>query len=255
MKSFDHKSGQYIKIDDAEIYYEEIGKPDGHVILMLHGGLGNIAHFNNILPYIPDKFRVIGIDSRGHGKSTLGSKELTYALLQEDIEYILNILGINRLSIIGFSNGGTISYRIASCATFKIDHLVTIGAPWNNKHLEHILPSFSKLNVEEWIKQSPNDYKEYQELNPERDINRIFKFCINLALDKNSSRPGDIVKNINCPILAIRGDKDFVVSQDNIEELSRLGKNTSILNIRDAGHEAIIDQPEMVARAILNLIN
>jgi len=157
MQSFDHKSSQYVKIDDAEIYYEEIGKPDGPVILMLHGGLGNIAHFNNILPYIPDKFRVIAIDSRGHGKSTLGSKELTYKLLQEDVEYILNILDINRLSIIGFSNGGTIAYRLASFTKLQIDHLITIGAPGNNKHLEHILPSFSKLKVEEWIRQSPND--------------------------------------------------------------------------------------------------
>lgn len=82
MRSFDHISGKYFDIDDAKIYYEVIGDKKNPSLLFLHGALGNIEDFNDVIAELPDKFRIIGIDSRGHGKSTLGSKELTYELLQ-----------------------------------------------------------------------------------------------------------------------------------------------------------------------------
>ena len=255
MKCFDHKSGKYAEIHNAKIYYEEIGDNDQSVLLMLHGGLGNIEHFNSILPYIPEKFRVIGIDSCGQGKSSLGSNKLTYKLLQEEVEYILQILNIKRLSIIGFSNGGTIAYRLAAFTQLQIDHLITVGSPWNTKHLEPIMPAFSKITTQEWISQSTNDYEKYQELNPDANIDKIFREVMNLALDKSrDSRPNDNVKNITCPLLAARGESDPIISDAHIEELSRLVKNTSILNIPSAGHEAIHDQPKFFADKLLKFI-
>ncbi len=75
MRSFDHISGKHFDIDDAKIYCEIIGDEKNPALLFLHGGLGNIEDFNDIISELPDKFRIIGIDSRGHGKSTLGSKK------------------------------------------------------------------------------------------------------------------------------------------------------------------------------------
>ena len=72
MRNFDHISGKYFKIDDSEIYCEVIGDEKNPALLFLHGGLGNIEDFNDIISELPDQFRIIGIDSRGHGKSTLG---------------------------------------------------------------------------------------------------------------------------------------------------------------------------------------
>src|SRR6476620_10807921 len=114
MHGFEHHSGEYITIDDAEIYYEILGPEAALVLLVLHGGLGNIEDFNDVISKFIDKFKIIGIDSRGHGKSTLGSHELTYELLQKEVEIILHHLNITKLTILGFSNGGIIAYRLAS---------------------------------------------------------------------------------------------------------------------------------------------
>ncbi len=103
MNSFNHTSGQYFKIDDAEIYYEIFGDENKPILLFLHGGLGNIEDFNNITSAFANKFRIMGIDCRGHGKSTLGSKKLTYELFQNDIEIILKHIKINNLSIMSLS--------------------------------------------------------------------------------------------------------------------------------------------------------
>ena len=46
---------------------------------------------------------------------------------------MLESLNINDITIIGFSDGGTISYRMAIESTIRIKKVVTIGATWNIK--------------------------------------------------------------------------------------------------------------------------
>jgi len=62
----------------VKIYYKEVGNPDKPVLVFLHGGLGNIEDFNSVVPLLGDAFRIIGVDSRGQGKSSLGVEGLTY---------------------------------------------------------------------------------------------------------------------------------------------------------------------------------
>jgi pimeloyl-ACP methyl ester carboxylesterase len=255
METFKHNSGAYIYIDDAKMYYEEIGDKSLPLLLMLHGGLNNIELFNPILKELPEQFRVIGIDSRGHGMSTLGSCELTYQLLQEEVEKVLEHLGISELSILGFSNGGTIAYRLAAFSNLKIKKIITIGSPWSTKHVEHIIPIFSKLTVEDWKKQCPSDYESYQILNPKANIEQLFSKVIRLALDRSPmGRPNESVQNILCDVLAIRGEKDPIVSNESLLELCKLVKNASMLNIAGSGHEVITEQPRILAKKVLSYL-
>ncbi len=139
MKVFDHASGHTLKVRDAEIYYEEHGNAVDPVLLFLHGALGNMEDFNGIISEIPaNKFRIVGIDNRGHGKSTLGTDELSYKLLQEEVEAVLKHLNIRRITVVGFSNGGTIAYRLAAFSNLDVEQLITMGAPWSSQHVEHL---------------------------------------------------------------------------------------------------------------------
>jgi pimeloyl-ACP methyl ester carboxylesterase len=248
MRSFDHSSGKYINIDSAKIYYEIIGDESDPVLLFLHGGLGNIEDFNDVISALPDKFRIIGIESRGHGKSTLGSQELSYELLQHDVEVILNYLNINELTIIGFSNGGTIAYRLAALGNLKINKLITIGAPWCTKHSEHLREAYSKLTSESWKEFCPSDFQSYIRLNPQPEFEALFRQAMKMALDTSTTgRPNEYVQNISCSSLIVRGENDPVVSNSDIFELSKLIKNSHLLDIPSAGHEAFQDQHELFA--------
>ena len=64
-----------------------------------------------------------------------------------------------------------------------------------------------------------------------------------MALDKSAAgRPNEWVKNISCPLLIVRGENDPIVRSSDVMELSRLVKNSSVLNIPSAGHEAFKQQ-------------
>lgn len=239
MNHFNHQRGRYLRINKAEIYIETLGDCTKPKMIMLHGGLGHIQQFNGIVPSLLKNFYLVGIDSHGHGKSTFRAERLSYEFLQLEIEKVLKTLGIrDNMSILGFSNGGTIAYRLAAFSKLKIDRVITIGAPWHNKHLKHIMPAYEGLTVTDWRKQCPKDYQDYVTLNPEPNLENLFHHLKMLALDTSSkSRPNSYVKNIHIPIRALRGENDPIVREEHLKELRERAPNVKTLTIPKRGHE------------------
>lgn len=89
MATFNHQDGHHVETDGARIYYEEQGDRHGPALVFLHGGFGDIETFNAITPQLGKRWRLIGIDSRGQGKSTLGGAALSYKRLQQDVEAVI----------------------------------------------------------------------------------------------------------------------------------------------------------------------
>jgi pimeloyl-ACP methyl ester carboxylesterase len=251
MSGFQHKTGQYITIENAKIYYEETGNKEGEVVVLLHGGFSNIEDLNSITPALADKYRIIGIDSRGQGKSTLGHPTLNYQLMQEDTEAVLKELDIDEVTVIGFSDGGIIGYRMAISSNVRIKKLITIGAPWCVDDVRATQEIFDRKTPESWKNEFPETYETYMRLNPEPDFDKANKAILGLWQDESDiNYPNEKVKEINCPVLLVRGDQDQLFSRKSIVQLADLVKNSHLLNIPNAGHAAHEDQKEIFLIAL-----
>ena len=214
-------------------------------MLLLHGGFGSIEDFNGLLPALSGDFRVIGIDSRGHGRSTLGSKTLTYEEIQKDVLSVLKHLGIGAISILGFSDGGIVAYRLASMTSLKVEKLVTIGADWQppSGSVREIL---SRVTADSWKGKFPESYAAYQKNNPEPDFDAFTRSLVRMWLDSGASGyPNAAVSKISCPLLIVRGDDDHLVPLEAVTELRGRVSNSKLLNIPFAGHVAFDDQRDM----------
>lgn len=251
MKLFDHKSGQHIEIESAKIYVEKIGNPSKEVLLLLHGGFGNMEDFNTIIPKLEKEFRIIGIDSRGQGKSTLGNKTLSYEIIQKDIETVLQKLNINKLSILGISDGGIVAYRLACFSSLKIEKLITIGSRWNSENVLENREILEGVTAKGWKKKFPEMFEKYQKLNSNPDFNKLTDSLIAMWVDQETSGyPNEKVKNIKCPTLIIRGDNDPVIKRKFVFELSELIENSALANIAFAGHVVYLKQMEILMKTI-----
>ena len=245
MIKFDHTSGKHIEIDTAKIYYEETGQADKPVLLLLHGGFGNIEDFNTIIPKIEKKFRMIGVDSRGQGKSTLGNKKLSYELIQADIEQLLKHLRIDELNIIGFSDGGIVGYRLATFTNLKINKLVTIGSRWHKNNVTETKGILSAVDAKKWKEKFPEMVAAYEKLNPEPDFHKLCKEVVDMWLNEKSY-PDENVKSITSDTLIIRGDKDHLIKRNFIFDIAELIKKVNLSNIPFAGHAVHADEPEVL---------
>lgn len=256
MKTFNHNSGRYFEINGVNIYSEEIGNRDKPVLLMLHGGFGDIEDLNSIASYLVEGYRIIGIDSRGHGKSTLGSEKLTYGQIQSDIEEILKQLNITTISIIGFSDGGIAGYRIAASHNVKVKKLITMGASWSEKDVTKAEPILKTLTPESVKEIFSNNVERYQRFNPEPDVDLLTRSVVSMELDKTETgHPNESVNEITSKTLLIRGDNDFLVSLESLAELQSRIVGSSFMNVPFAEHVVHEEQPKVVEMMLKHFLN
>ncbi|MFG0249322.1 MAG: alpha/beta fold hydrolase [Phycisphaeraceae bacterium JB051] len=252
MKPFDHQTGQHLQVDNARIYVEQAGSPDAYPVLYLPGGFGHIAEFNLMMPELPESIQLIGIDSRGHGKSTMGNRGLTYAQLENDVCAIVRQLDLKRLSVIGYSDGGIVAMRLAASRRLEIDKVVAIGAHWQLKAHDPIREVFSQITPESWRVEAPDDYDEYIALNPEPDFDRFTRDVVNMWLDTDPATgyPNETVSRITSELLIVRGDDDPYITPGSMAELATLVSRSHLCNLPFAEHAVHEDQPELLGRIL-----
>lgn len=233
---FTHVGGRHIEIDGAQIYVEVRGNPDGRPLVLLHGGFGNIGDFNGLAPYLAASFRLIGVDTRGHGKSTLGSAPLTYRRLQQDVETVVRHLGLGPFAVIGHSDGGIAALRMAAGAMAP-ERLVVVGTPWALAPDDPVRAIFTRITAESWRAKFPHTYEQYQALNPEPDFTRLADTLRSLWLDDSGDGyPGETVRIIRCPLLAVRGAEDKVVPHSQAAGLVQRVAGATLREIPSGDH-------------------
>ena len=103
--------GQFVEINDARLYYEDSGV--GDPLLLLHGGLVSSASWASMVPLLATRFRVITLDSRGHGHSTNPAGRLSYGAIADDTVAVIAALGLERPFVSGWSDGAQVALEVA----------------------------------------------------------------------------------------------------------------------------------------------
>ncbi len=250
--AFNHACGRVLPVGDAQIYVEEAGQPDGPPLLCLHGGLGDMRDLNPVLPALAQRLRLIGMDFRGHGRSTLGGQALTYALYQSDVIAVMRQLGIAAARVLGFSDGGIAGYRLAAeNGPFQVLQLAAIGAQWRLAADDPALPMLQGLTQDDWAGLFPNALPDYQACNPQPDFASLLQAVKTLWTNAQPGNyPGEAVRAITAPTLLIRGDADELCSLQELAALQQRIAGSALLNAPFAGHDAQRDAPALLAPAL-----
>jgi pimeloyl-ACP methyl ester carboxylesterase len=251
---FNHQTGNYLEIDGANIYYEEIKNAEKPTLLFLHGGMGNIADFNPIVPLFANDYHIVGIDSRGHGKSTLGTGKLTYKRLQLDVEAIVNHLQLKNIHIIGFSDGGVVAYRLAVSNKISIQKIVTIGAVCSQSSPEDNEKFFEGVTHEDYINGFKQHFNFYQQYNPQPDVEKFIKSTKEMWFDKSEDGYPHAIERISLPMLIARGNDDFESLQSFVEMIAKI-QNPTFFNIPFEGHVAWEKYPHFLAEVTKDFFN
>lgn len=111
---------------DIRLYYEEAG--DKEPLILLHGNGEDGSYFKHQVDYFSKDYRVIAIDTRGHGKSPRGEKPFTIGQFAEDLNGFMEEQGIKKAHLLGFSDGGNIALAFALKYPGKVDSLILNGA-------------------------------------------------------------------------------------------------------------------------------
>lgn len=200
----------------AKLYYQEKGH--GNAFIFLHGAAWDMRQWERQVRHFSPMYRVVTMDARGHGKSTLPPGEVSPEIFWQDVQGLMNYLKIEKAIICGLSLGGHTAIQLAINAPNRVQGLILIGAPCSNsfnlyericlpinraclkimpmRWLAWILGAFLGANQEAkaYIKDVVSS------LNHD-NFNRVWK-----AATSMESRSG--LSKIKCPTLILIGDHD-----------------------------------------------
>lgn len=129
----------YVQVPNGNLYYELTG--DGvDAVVLIHGNAGDRRHWDAQVPALADHLRVIRYDVRGFGKSSIPAGSSPYADHQ-DLQLLLDHLGIASAHIVGWSMGSGIAVDFAVTYPSRLKSLVSVG-PWVFGYLSPSVQSF-----------------------------------------------------------------------------------------------------------------
>jgi pimeloyl-ACP methyl ester carboxylesterase len=97
----------FITVNGCKLYFTVQGQ--GTPIVFIHPPVLTHFNFEYQMKELSNYFQVVTFDIRGHGRSSFSKEPLTYPLIAEDIEHLLDHLKIQKAFICGYSTGGTIA--------------------------------------------------------------------------------------------------------------------------------------------------
>lgn len=100
------------------------------VMLLFHSAMGNSERFYSWVPGLARHFRLIRMDLRGHGRSSVPppDKALTLDRLVDDVLELMALLGLDAAHVSANSAGGYVAQNLALRAPEKVQSLVVVGS-------------------------------------------------------------------------------------------------------------------------------
>lgn len=114
-----------------QLYYVEKGA--GEPLILLHGNGEDHTYFVHQIEYFAKSFRVIAVDTRGHGQSPRGDAPFTIRQFAEDLREFMEAHQIEKANILGFSDGGNIALVFALKYPQLVKKLILNGANLNTR--------------------------------------------------------------------------------------------------------------------------
>lgn len=108
--------------DGTKLYYETCGT--GPTLVFLHGNGSNGRFFSQQIPFFEKSYRLLVLDSRGHGFSGNNAKTLSFRLMAEDLYTVLQQEKVTACDIIGFSDGANLAMKFATMHPELVHKLV-----------------------------------------------------------------------------------------------------------------------------------
>ena len=230
------KAGKYANIRGFRMYYEIYGS--GKPLLFIHGNGGSINNFKNQIPYFAKNYKVIVADSRAQGKSTDTSDSLTYEMMADDFNALLNQLHLDSCYVVGWSDGGINGVLLAMRHPEKVKKLAITGT--------NLWPDTTAIEpaLFQWIV-STNDSLAKASQTP---AVKAQKKLLNLMVVHPHISTTDL-KQIRCPTLVIGGDNDVILPKHTLTIAESIPK-AYLWILPNSGHSTLIHYKDLFNQVV-----
>jgi len=233
-------------VNGIKIWYAEFGR--GAPVILLHGGLANSNYWGKLVPALAPHYRVIVIDSRGHGRSSRDDKPYGYDLMASDVVALMDYLKIDKAALIGWSDGAIIGLDIAMHHPERLSKLFAFAAnsdPSAVKDVEHD-PVFGAFIV--------RARTEYEKLSPTPKEYDAFLKQITKMWDSEPHWTAADLAAIKVPTWIVDADHDEAIKRANTLFMADNIPGSGLLIQPEVSHFSFLQDPQQFNADVLHFL-
>ena len=257
------------KVGDITMEYQTRG--GGYPLIMIMGFSGTMDFWaSDILDALSSQYKVITFDNRGMGGTTAGSRQFTIEQFADDTAGLMEVLGIDRAYVLGWSMGTEIAQELTLHHPEKVARLVLYGADCSMKTCPPSPNALKRMNdtsgtpqergkrmigllfPQNWIKSHANHIK------------KLFSRPMRVSSPENIERQGmamdswkgscDRLSQITCPTLLITGTDDILTPPQNSYMIVDKIPGAKLVTLENGGHGVMYQYPVKFCDAVIGFL-
>ncbi len=240
--------------------YNYIEKGEGQVIVLLHGLMGGLSNFKDVLNYFSSKnYKVVIPELPIY---SLPLKETTVTAFSNFLEDFIEYKSIDNLILLGNSLGGHVGLIFSKKHPNLVKSLILTGS--SGLYENSMGESYPKRENYNYIKQKTEDVFYNPNVATKQIVDEVFETVNNreklvrtLAIAKSAIRHNmsKELPNIKTPTLLIWGKNDLVTPPEVALEFQSLLPNSELVWIKKCGHAPMMEYPKEFNEILHNWLN
>lgn len=237
----------YVEHDGAQLWYATYGV--GTPVILLHGGLGHSGNWGYQVPcLIRGSYRVVLMDSRGHGRSTRDTRSFSYELMASDVLAVMDALDIEKASLVGWSDGACTALVLAATVPQRIASVFFFACNMDPSSVTQIEAS---PTLQRCFSRHAKDYAKLSRT-PERFKNLVTDLTLMQRTQPNFS--ADDLAKISVPVIVVQGEHDEFIKREHAEYLVHCIPKATFLLLDGVSHFAPLQKPSQFCASILRFL-
>jgi 3-oxoadipate enol-lactonase len=254
------------RLGDIVVHHRQTGPADAPLLVFVNSLGTDLRVWDDLLLRFADRFCCVRYDKRGHGLSDATPGPYSMEGLAEDLARVLDARGAKSALVCGLSIGGMIAQALTRArpdlvrglVLMDTAHKIGTAAMWSER-IDAIraggIGSIADAILSRWFSASfhrdrPDELAGWRNMLTRTPLEGYLACCAAI-------RDADLTaaaRAIAVPTLCMVGDQDGSTPPELVAELAQLIPNGQLATIAGAGHLPCVEQPDMVAAAILDFL-
>jgi pimeloyl-ACP methyl ester carboxylesterase len=236
----------YAPVNGIRIWFASFGR--GEPVLLLHGGLANSNYWGHQVSALARRYRVVVMDSRGHGRSTHDDRPYGYDLMASDVLGLMDFLKIRKAAIVGWSDGAILGLDIAIHHPERLTKLFAFAA---NSDPSGVLDIAQSPVFNAYIARAE---KEYEALSPTPDQYKSFFAQISKMWETQPNFTAEQLRGIAVPVWIVDADHDEAIKRENTEFIANAIPNAGLLIQPAVSHFSFLQDHQQFTDNVLHFL-
>lgn len=238
----------HVEHDAARIWYASYGA--GSPVILLHGGNGHSGNWGyQVSTLIDNGYRVIVIDSRGHGRSSRDDQPFTYQRMASDVLAVMDRLQIPRAAFVGWSDGAVIALTVAMKAAERVSGVLFFACnvdPSGAKEITELTPI-----LERCLSRHAHDYAQ---LSATPDDFKAFHQALSVMMSTQPNYTAANLEQVRVPVTVVHSEHDEFITREHAEYLARTIPDAELIYLPEVSHFAPLQRPSLFNAAMLTFL-